>query len=169
MVGVYSETSCFLPIKWVEGLLQHNPLPALPFFPLSSLSILLFHSPSMFAPSVIPQHVNRAQSSPADGFNPLVLASDFLCATVSSPQRATVLSNPDYVHFFYCFIFFSTIAPCLLFFFLNLPQASQPLFLLKLCTAATDLISPEGSLEFHLSPLVHFSPARRLPVRGKRS
>lgn len=33
VAGVYSETSCFLPIKWVGGLLQHNPLPALPSFP----------------------------------------------------------------------------------------------------------------------------------------
>lgn len=84
VAAVYSETSCFLPIKWVGGLLQHNPLPGLPSFPPCSVSTLLFPSPAMLAPSVIPRHVNRSQSSRADGFNPQVFSSDIL---LFPPQR----------------------------------------------------------------------------------
>lgn len=87
MAGVYSETSCFLPIKGVGGLLQHNPLPALASFPLCSVSTLLFPSPAMFAPSVIPRHVNRSQSSRADGFNPQVLLSDFISFPHSDSEK----------------------------------------------------------------------------------
>lgn len=74
MAGVYSETSCFLPIKGVGGLLQHNPpaltpslpsplLPTPPHRLLSSaqsVSTPVLPSPAMFAPSVIPRHVNHS-------------------------------------------------------------------------------------------------------------
>lgn len=105
-----------------------------------SVSTLLFPSPAMFAPSVIPRHVNRSQSSLAVGFNPQLLPPDFL---LFPPQRrrekpshrvplclrTTALNNPHYVHFVFRYIQSSTIAPCLLSYFIYLfiyPQSPTP-------------------------------------------
>lgn len=56
MVGVYSETSCFLPIKGAGGLLQHNPPTPPPL--LCNLSSLFLSSSAMFAPSAIFHHLH---------------------------------------------------------------------------------------------------------------
>lgn len=125
----------------------------------------------MFAPSAIFDHLNISQCTFAHVFlpsklshltSPLVRHSDSYIWHLNLLKNAfTVLSylwnNPWYVYLI--------LIACIIY---NSLHLFCSYLYLSLC-CSNDPISPEGSLKFHLSPLIHFSLHSFLPgaVRSK--